>query len=286
MDLSAPPPPYATAPLDSKPSPSPLLRLPTHLLLQILSHVSLPTLVYSIKPVCRILHLAACTVTRSRPDIQQTWHKRIRGSSGIFSSSPIGSRSNQTEVTIETSGEEGVGLATRTREERVHDLYIASRARFERDRFESVLLLEGGEDAMDDDEEEGTRSFERDLFGFWQPKARCEDLVIERGKKDGWIEIPSPPATRADGSSSEGEVTGRLVREEDLKVELKLRSAKLLLPILGSGSRAVWKGVVEVDRLPNGTLEQVAYRLSSEFRRLSWKRINEGGNVSYSFELR
>ena len=169
-------------------------------------------------------------------------------------------------------------MKTRTREEEVYDCFIASLARVERDRYESVLLVEGGEEV----EDESNLSFEKDLFRLLQPKARIEDLLIERGRQEDWIE-----STTFDGIEGKGSQTlsSSKVRAEDIKVELKLRSAKLLLPVLGSGLRPVWKGIVEVNRSEGDSLEAVATRLESEFRRCAVRRIEglDRDTVSYQF---
>jgi len=165
-------------------------------------------------------------------------------------------------------------LETRTREEGVYDSFVASLARLERDRYESVLLFDGGEDV----EDVSNLSFERDLFRFSQPKARVEDLLIERGRGEGWIEPINFYGIDGKGSrTSSGKV-----RAEDVKIELKLRSAKLLLPVLGSGSKPLWKAIVEVNRGEEDALEVVAMRIASEFRRCALRRIDRE-TVSYQF---
>ncbi|GAA5844019.1 hypothetical protein JCM3766R1_004048 [Sporobolomyces carnicolor] len=288
MDFATLPPPPYVAPSTSVSAPaSPLFRLPVHLQLKILSHVSLSTLVFSVKPACRSLRLAACAVARSDASVRRTWEHGLRqfgtvaNASTSISSVDSGRAHDPTYTTYGSSGQ----LGPRTREEQVFDVYIAFRARLERDRSESVLLLEGGEE-VDGADAEWTRSFERDVFGFMQPKARCEDLVIERGKRQGWIDptAPSNPEKKfyQDAGEEEAAKTWQ-VRVEDVKVELKLKSAKLLLPVLGPSGKPVWKCVVEVGRLHDGTLEEVSYHLSSEFRKMRCKRITKRGQVSYEF---
>jgi hypothetical protein len=218
--------------------------------------------------------------------VRRKWENGIRtaartsgrnSSTGVFDAASL-ERSIRVGHVEEGRGE--IKLARRTREERVYDVYIAALARYERDRSESYLLIEGGEELDDDDnDDDGRRTFERDLFGVSQPKARSEDLLIERGTRHGWIE-----SVRA-GVLEEGERARGQVREEDVKVELKLKTAKLLLPVLGTGGRAVYRSVVEVERLPDGTLEEVAYHLATEFGRTRWRRIDgeRGGIVWYEF---
>lgn len=169
-------------------------------------------------------------------------------------------------------------MKTRTREEEVYDCFIASLARIERDRYESVLLVDGGEEV----EDESNLSFERDLFRLLQPKARVEDLLIERGRREGWIESNASVGIEGKGSKT---LSSSKVRAEDIRVELKSRSAKLLLPVLGSGLRPVWKGIVEVNRSEGDSLEAVATRLESEFRRCAVRRIEgiDRETVSYQF---
>ncbi|GAA5874791.1 hypothetical protein JCM16303_002984 [Sporobolomyces ruberrimus] len=285
MDLVDAPPPYVDASSSSPPSStSPLLRLPTHVLLQILSHADLPTLVFTLKPTCRALHLSACAVTRSRPSIMKKWESGVRRSAATSSKRRIPSTSISPTHLSDTGqhiSREGTRLTRRTREEEVYDVYIASLARYERDKFESYLLLEGGEE-VDEREDEGTRSFERDLFGFLQPKARCEDLVIQLGINRGWIE---GGLIEGDDACKGQNIESKKVREEDIKVELKSKSAKLLLPVMGNASRPVWRGAIEVVRSDVDTLEELALALSRAFERSRWKRIDDsdGGTVSYHF---
>jgi hypothetical protein len=220
--------------------------------------------------------------------LQEKWLTRIRAnqrnaSTGVFNSR-IGAANNggyeQRSQAVEASK-----LSGRTREEEVYDIWIASQARYERDRSASYLLLDGGEEF--DDGDEWTRSFERDLFGFLQPRARCEDLLIERGKRDRWIEDAGTDPDRSTNveERERRNPNGLKVQEKDVKVELKLKSARLLLPVLGSASKPVWKPVVEVNRLPDGSLEEVAYHLSSEFRKVNWRRVvdSRNGVISYVF---
>lgn len=137
-----------------------------------------------------------------------------------------------------------------------------------------MLLVDGGEDV----EDESNLSFERDLFRFSQPKARVEDLLIERGRGEGWIEPINFYGIDEKGSR----MSSGKVRAEDVKIELKLRSAKLLLPVLGSGSKPLWKGIVEVNRGEEDALEVVGMRIASEFRRCAVRRIDRE-TVSYQF---
>ncbi|GAA5925637.1 uncharacterized protein JCM15063_005078 [Sporobolomyces koalae] len=244
--MDVPPPYLAASPLPEQRSA--LLRLPIHLQLQILSHASLPTLVFGVKPVCRALRLAAGAIARNRDSVRLKWGDGIRR----VATSTTGRAASCTGVNLdrEPSRLEGShsNIPAGTREERVYDLFVASLATLERDRHESVLLLDGGENV----DEGAAGTFERDLFGFWQPIARCEDLVIDRGKAEGWIQASSQDPSRSTPAFSDQ------AREEDVKIELRTRSAKLLLPISRPGSTPMWKSVVEVSRTVDDDLERTA----------------------------
>ncbi|GAA6060095.1 hypothetical protein JCM10212_003503 [Sporobolomyces blumeae] len=281
------PPPYTATPhasASSSPSSrSPLLRLPIHLLFQVLSHAPLPTLVFSLKPTCRTLYLAACAEARGRPGSRSGWASGVqraakttrlaRPSSGILQThaAPSTSRPLQEQVERGRARSEKVTLA-RTREEEIYDLYIACLARTEQNRFESVLLVDEatGGGVFDDDSGEG--GIERDMFNLMQPRARCEDLVIETGRRQGWIERATDG--RIDVKSS----TGATINAQDVKVELGFRSAKLLLPMAGSSStsRPVWKAAVEVPRSSTDTIEVLAARIAEAVRSKAIRRVGEG----------
>ncbi|GAA6020860.1 hypothetical protein JCM11491_000007 [Sporobolomyces phaffii] len=290
------PPPY-TSPesgAGQAHSASPLLRLPIHLLLDVLSHLSLATLVFTVKPTCTTLYLSVCAVTRARTTVRTKWANGIArnatggtrrpSTTGILNASTRSSSRNVDNV--EAARHRATLSSSRTREERVFDRYIAALARYERDKAESFFLLEGGEDVDDDDAGDGDaelkRSFERDLFGLSQPQARCEDLLIERGLTAGWIE--SQNEDLLDDSGSHRDRARDRIREDDVRIELKLKTARLLLPVLGFSEKPVWKAFVEVNRLADETLEEVAYHLVAEARRKSRSRIDDSRRgVWYQF---
>ncbi|GAA5857718.1 hypothetical protein JCM1840_000881 [Sporobolomyces johnsonii] len=299
MSPAEPPPPYFSDSPTLR-NPSPLLRLPLHLLFNILSHLSLPALVFSAKPTCRTLHLAACVVGRNRQDVQTGWTaglrraaslaKKTRVSTGIGPSALIGGDQPQPsyasparagEPPPPPSGGGGERLR-RTREEAVLDTYIAGLARIALQGEASSLLVGGGR-RDEEEEEEGSEApvsdptLERDVFAFLQPKARCEDLVIDRGCKDGFLVVVGVDGgTTGPRASSGGGGTGGLgavVRADDVRVELKPRSARLLLPLLSTTGTVVWKGVSEVQRGEAEGLEETAAALSAELR---WMRLRRG----------
>ncbi|GAA5993816.1 hypothetical protein JCM5350_007861 [Sporobolomyces pararoseus] len=290
MSSAPAPPPYTTqsetSALLSSTSRSPLLRLPLHLLLQILSNASLPTLVFTLKPVCRTLHLVACAVTRSRPSLQKKWETRLRAIHGPTASTGVLTMNSVTNSGTTASEETGPMMVKRTREEEIYDIWIAALARYQQRRNESYLLLNGGEEVNVEDEEEWSKLFEGDLLRFMQRKARCEDLVIEQGRKASWIEEDTG-ASKDEGKDENGNQveTGTRVRQEDVRVEVNLKAGKLLLPVVGTGSRPVWRVAAEVRRFTDGSLEELAYHLSKEFTNLRWKRIYDSrkGIVSYQF---
>ncbi|GAA5910403.1 hypothetical protein JCM5296_000587 [Sporobolomyces johnsonii] len=298
MSPADPPPPYSSDSPTLR-NPSPLLRLPLHLLFNILSHLGLPALLFSAKPACRTLHLAACVVARNRQDVQTGWTtglrraaslaaaKKPRVSTGVGPSALIGGGGDQPQPSYASasaragepppgpSGGERLSLR-RTREEAVLDTYIAGLARVALRRETSSLLVGGG---RRDEDEEGSEApvsdptLERDVFAFLQPKARCEDLVIDQGCKDGFLVVEGgTTGSRASSGGGTGGA-GAVVRADDVRVELKPRSARLLLPLLSTTGTVVWKGVAEVQRGEAEGLEETAAALSAELR---WVRLRRG----------
>lgn len=145
------------------------------------------------------------------------------------------------------------------RERKVFDLFIVATIVVRVRRGESELML-----LADEDEERGM--MEKDLVGVLWPRARVEDLVLLIGRGEGWISI-----------AEEGDGDG--YREEDVTVELGMKTAKVMLPFRsqGGGGNVVKKGVVELARSRDETLENLAQRLAREMKRVR-VRVVEGGS--------
>lgn len=111
----------------------------------------------------------------------------------------------------------------------------------------------------------------QDLFSHLQPKARCEDLVIAEGIRRGWI-------VGGVHDSAVGRFT--TIGAEDIRVDLKLREARLLLPFRsGSDDRSrlarTWRSVVSVARDSGDDLETVARRLVRQGHHAGVVRVEE-----------
>ncbi|GAA5959651.1 hypothetical protein JCM21900_002147 [Sporobolomyces salmonicolor] len=330
--VDPPPPPYfPSSPAGSPTSdsrtvctPSSLLCLPLHLLLSVLSCLGLPALVFSVKPACRMLRLAASVVARSREDVRSGWagglrraataQKRRATTTGVavWPRATSGEPSDERRAAAAAAAWAWAGAppawerrrvdplrVVRTREEAVLDTYVAGLARVALRREESSLLVPAADEC---EHEDGTGpgpasdpTLERDVFAFLQPKARCEDLVIDRGRADGVVVDAGVVEGRSTGprsSSGRGRIGGgpveAVVRADDVRVELKPRSARLLLPLRSSRSTTgtvVWKGVAQVQRGEADGLEETAAALSAELR---WVRLrrreDEEGRSWYELE--
>ncbi|GAA5920513.1 hypothetical protein JCM1841_003456 [Sporobolomyces salmonicolor] len=319
-----PPPPYfPSSPAGSPTSesrtvciPSPLLRLPLDLLLSILSRLGLPALVFSVKPACRMLRLAASVVARRREDVRSGWAAGLRRAAtaqnrrATTTGVAVWPRATGGEPSYERPAAACAGAppawerrradplrVVRTREEAVLDTYVAGLARVALRSEESSLLVPAA-DACEHEYGTGPASdptLERDVFAFLQPKARCEDLVIDRGRTDRVVVDAGVVEGRATGprsSSGCGRIGGgpveAVVRAANVRVELKPRSARLLLPLRSSRSTTgtvVWKGVAQVQRGEADGLEETAAALSAELRGVRLRRReDEEGRSWYELE--
>lgn len=111
------------------------------------------------------------------------------------------------------SGSSSSRLTNLKRETRVLDLFIA---RSSRDR------LNVAESALFEEESSGLKT----LFELWQPKARLEDLILQRAGELGLL-YQNPGAKGADASQ---------VVATDLSIDYERKEIRLLLPFLAAGS--------------------------------------------------
>jgi hypothetical protein len=251
-----PPPAYSClshSPTSSSPASSltGLLTLPQHLLLSILSHLPLPSLVFSLRATCRTLHLLATSLTRQQ--VVTSFHQQVQQRGHTTAAGSLWDVSQATGGNV---------LQSRSRETAVLDLWASTLALAQLRNSESTLLQQA----------EGDSSAGQDLFDFLQPKARVEDLVIEWGREDQVIYLEG-------GGAGEG---GGTVLGTDVTVQLGRRSAKLLLPFrssVGAGGRVrtVERAVVEVGRAERDSLEVVADRLVKGLKVVRvWREEKEG----------
>ncbi|UZJ55483.1 hypothetical protein CBS101457_004803 [Exobasidium rhododendri] len=138
------------------------------------------------------------------------------------------------------------------REAKLLDLYIAISTRAEVELWESSLLM-------------SVDGFE-DLFALYQPQARLEDLVIERGGKKGVIH-------------SMGREKWQGIVAEDVKVDLRFKSAALRL-VTTTPTRAL-RSVSEVSRMKGETLEITARHIVDALCQLALLRHEDATGRSY-----
>lgn len=278
-----------------------LSTLPTPLLLRVLATLELPDLVFGVKPASRTLYLHATSLARERA--LPLWLEQVR-QARRSGAPPSATRVSVHVTRPSTVHDETVDalpsyaavpqapeppLAGRlSRELAVFDLFVATLARSLARLSASTLLLTGEDDAL-----RIPGDARQDLFGHLQPKAFCEDCLIAEGRRSGWI-VEAPD--ERGGSSSDLRLTvatsrgasraasaGRFatVREDDVRVDLKLREARLLLLVhttsdARSGNAATWKGVATVSRRPEDGIESVARRLAREAGQAGVVRIENG----------
>lgn len=257
-----------------------LSTLPTALLLRVLSHLSLPDLVLGVRPVSRALYLHAVNLARQQAlplwleEVQQAAMTRTRASTGggapLATSALTGIPALVVQTPAAQYGQDGdapppsyaqaesaptkspLSSSTTSRELAVFDLFTATLAVSLARLAASTLLMTGEDDAL-----RIPKDARQDLFGHLQPKARCEDLVIAEGIRKGWI-VAGVHDSEAGRFST--------IAAEDVRVDLKLREARLLLPFRsGSDDRSrsarTWKSVVSIARDSGDDLETVARRL-------------------------
>lgn len=247
LNPSAPPPAYSSPPLPAH-SPS-LPGLPSHLLLHILSHLSLPDLILRVRLTSTQLHLLSTHLAR---------HQLLP----IYTSHI----SSPSHLPPQTSRPPAFPAA---RELVVLDLFIAACAVEASKSAESPLHLLAS----------ASRAAHRDLFSFLQPRARVEDLVMRYAVADrvAFSSSPTPAASSGGGT----------VDVSDIKIDLEPRRARLTLPFRRAGESArvvetVHKVVGETARDGAEALEVVAERLVRALARVRvWREegVGRGGRV-------
>lgn len=272
--MSAEPPPAYSAPPPAECTPPRLELLPRRILLQVLSHLSLPDLVCSVRPTCRRLYLPSMALARMQA--LPLWMDEVRSAARVGGGAPPStdplSRNRQLDSLAghctspyDTSSPPGTAdglLSSRTRECAVLDLFVVALSH-------SVLRL-GASSLLFTSEDDALRLLpsekRTDLWGLLQPRARVEDLLAARLRADHqWKGDPRLGAG------------ARCVRGEDVRVELKARVARVLLPFRSAAGRTeTWRGVVSAARSPGESLEVLAERLAGELQRAAVLRRTDG----------
>ncbi|BGO91871.1 hypothetical protein NBRC10512_007662 [Rhodotorula toruloides] len=265
MQTPAPPPAYSAFPPACAPR-SLFESLPSHLLLRILSDLSLSDLIFALRPASRTLFLHATSLAREQAygiwveEVQRMASSR-RGAPPP-STDPLG-RAEECAghaEDVETAppsynpdpGQSGTDtlLSSRTRELAVFDLFIVALARSSYKLSASTLLFTNEDDAL-----RIPSDVRQDLFGMMQPRARVEDLLIQLGRRRGWI-VQASAGAQSDKTSEAARLSG--IVADDLRVDLKLREVRMLLPCRGSGRGLVWRPVFGTNRSEGDTLETLA----------------------------
>lgn len=249
-----PPPPAYSAAVSHAPSsrckPT-LLDLPDHLILQILSYLDLPTLVFTARTTCRKLWLYTCSLTRQL--VWPAWRRHVQPGNTTDAASWYGDTSIPPDLTQRTRNI----LADRSREQAVLDLFVSASALHSLRTSESQLLIESLEQSR----------ASQDIFGHLQPRARVEDLVIAWGIDDKILFSSNRPGG------------GGTIQAEDLSVQLMSKTAKVMLPMASSNeqSRIVQRVVLEVPKENQETLEITAERVVRALRQLRvWREETVG----------
>ena len=247
----APPPPYDQSTSSQHLVKPNLVSLPPILLLHISSLLSPPDLLYSFALLNK--HLRTFAINRLRSTFISVYLSKIRNDN---SSDPFAATRIDTSRTEEWN--------RRSREMKVLDLFVVACVQESRYEEESELLMLPSE------------AVDTDLFGFWQPRARVEDLIIA-SLAERPIHIDS--ATK---SAMEQRIEG-----EDVVVNLTSRNRKgaLLLPFksAGGGKAVVHKVVVEATIDEGESLQVLARRLVMALREV---RLTRNGNAYAHVEAR
>lgn len=253
--MSAPPPAYSassyrhnfsnTATTTTTTAAPSLLTLPDHLLLAILSHLSLPHLVFTVRPTCTRLSLFASHLLRRQ----------------LF---PI--YSSKLRPGYSTDAASLSSTSTPNRETRVLDQFIAACAYEARQAEESSLLLLPS----------ASTSAERDLFEFLQPRARVEDLLLKYAKQDKIVYGGGVWEQKGGGTIQEDDVTVQLgTRTANVLLPFKSVGGE------SRGISTVPRSVMEVSREGVAErLEQTAEKLVAGLATVRvWREegLGEGG---------
>ncbi|GAA5935870.1 hypothetical protein JCM3775_007351 [Rhodotorula graminis] len=281
--LSDAPPAYQATPHPAR-TPPKLDALPSHLLLRILAHLSLPDLVLALRPASRALYVHAMSLARMQG--LPLWHDEVRaaaaqraqGGAPLGSSDPLGAALQDpgadaapspayTTAATATPTSSSSPLSTRSRELAVLDLFLVALSTSLARLGASSLLFTSEDDAL----RLVPGEKRADLWNLLQPRARCEDLLA--------ASLAAAAAARA-GAGRGGQGAGRdaagAVRGEDVRVELRAREARVLLPFRSGGGRETWKGVASVARDSSEPVEALVERLSYELERAAVQRRTDG----------
>jgi len=267
--LSDAPPAYQATPQATR-TPPKLDALPSHLLLRILAHLALPDLVLALRPASRTLYVHAMSLARMQA--LPLWHDEMRAAAAARGGggAPLGSGPPSTDPPTytappPTSAHPSSPLTARTRELAVLDQFLVALSSSLARLGASALLFTSEDDAL----RLVPGEKRADLWNLLQPRARCEDLLA--------ASLAAARASSAAAGGAVGRDEAGAVRGEDVRVELKAREARALLPFRSAaGGRETWKGVASVARDSREPLEAVAERLSYELQRAAVQRWSDG----------
>jgi hypothetical protein len=259
MQTTPPPPAYssASAPPGSR---SCLESLPSHLLLRILGHLSLADLVFGLRPTSRTLFLHAISLAREQA--YSLWLDQVHRAAkkgAPPSTDPLGRAGEEgghaedvrsAPPTYDREAETSTGgsvFASRSHELAVFDHFLVALARSSYKLSASTLLFTNEDDAL-----RMPNDVRQDLFGLMQPRARVEDLLIQLGRGRGWI-------AQGDGEAQSGKAgPAERIVADDLRVDLKLRDVRMLLPCRSGARNVAWMPLFGVNRKKGDTLETLA----------------------------
>ncbi|BGP32562.1 hypothetical protein JCM10296v2_004343 [Rhodotorula toruloides] len=163
MQIPAPPPSYSALPAPSVPR-SILESLPSHLLLRILSGLSLSDLIFALRPASRTLFLHATSLAREQA--YGIWVEEVQRMASSRRGAPppstdplgradeAGGHAGDVETAPPTyepdpgSGDTGTLFSSRTRELAIFDLFIVALARSSYKLSASTLLFTNEDDAL------------------------------------------------------------------------------------------------------------------------------------------
>ncbi|BGP16726.1 hypothetical protein JCM10213v2_004728 [Rhodosporidiobolus nylandii] len=275
---AAPPAYSALASTSGRPSTlSRLERLPIHLLRAVLSQLPLSTVIYGVKPASRTLYTAANSVAREWAYSVWLTEVEMAARGEEASTDPLGGMEDGEMQggglgdTLPAYGAPStatfpLSLPPRSRELAVFDLFLVALAQSSALLEASMLFsAENDSSALSAAWAGGAGSIRQDLFVLLQPRARVEDLVVAEARQAG----------ASTGESSSVGAAQQTVQADDIRVELKTKEAKLLLPSQSSSGRTgsvVWKAVVTAPRRREDSLEVLAKRLCNGWQRVALAR--------------
>ncbi|GAA5939624.1 hypothetical protein JCM10213_009144 [Rhodosporidiobolus nylandii] len=284
---AAPPAYSALASTSGRPSTlSRLERLPIHLLRAVLSQLPLSTVIYGVKPASRTLYTAANSVAREWAYSVWLTEVEMAARGEEASTDPLGGMEDGEMQggglgdTLPAYGAPStatfpLSLPPRSRELAVFDLFLVALAQSSALLEASMLFsAENDSSALSAAWAGGAGSIRQDLFVLLQPRARVEDLVVAEARRQRLVGAPVEAGASTGESSSVG-AAQQTVQADDIRVELKTKEAKLLLPSQSSSGRTgsvVWKAVVTAPRRREDSLEVLAKRLCNGWQRVALAR--------------